>query len=166
MRPDHVPLSLHWWLLVGMGFVALVVTGKLARRRGLMRNARTPPGLRVRKVVIDTGCLRWFAVNGSTIDFSDSGPIDAEFNSNNLALALLKVEPKVIASGYDQVKSIDLRGRRTPRPWAESGSGASGGRESRTYFLPSDEVQDDEIMWQPVRAVVKDRSSPPAAYLN
>ena len=32
MGPDHVPLPLHWWLLVGIGFIALVMTGNLARR--------------------------------------------------------------------------------------------------------------------------------------
>ena len=39
MGPDHVPLPLHWWLLVGMGFIALLMTGNLARRRRLMQTA-------------------------------------------------------------------------------------------------------------------------------
>ena len=44
MGPDHVPLPLHWWLLVGMGFIALLMTGNLARRRRLMQTADTTFG--------------------------------------------------------------------------------------------------------------------------
>ena len=112
--PDHVPLPPHWWLLVGMGFTALVMTCKLARRRRLMHTARTPFGLPVEHLRLNSSWLRLLDENrrstndplysepiGSS-DYEDSGwsaPFRAESRGHEPAP---KKVSNVTATGYER----------------------------------------------------------------
>ena len=97
MGPDHVPLPLHWWLLVGMGFIALVMTGNLARRRCIMQTADTTFGRPARHL---------------RLDLRAEDIVSTRLAAKNVSEA--------IASGNDQGKSIDSGLRRVPRHWARA----------------------------------------------
>ena len=122
MGPDHFPLPLHWWLLVGMGFIALLMMGNLARRRRLMQTADTTFG-------------------------RPATPLQLDLRVENVMPSRLAAKnvSEAIASGNDQGESIDFGLRRVPKHWGKPGSGTSSGRESRTHFLPSDGMQDGSI---------------------
>ena len=108
--PDRIPLPLHWWLLVGMGFIALVMMGNLARRRRLMQTQCTPSGLPARHLRLDSQSTRLLAENGtSTGDLNQSEPTSAKFSGYEL---VSKEVSEAIASGYDQWETTDLRWNR------------------------------------------------------
>ena len=64
--PHHLPLPLQWWPLVGMGFIALVMTGNLARRRRLMHTAHTPFGVMANSSRLDSRSSRLLAQDGTS----------------------------------------------------------------------------------------------------
>ena len=111
--PDHIPLPLHWWLLVGMGFIALLMTGNLARLRRIMKIAHMPPfGLPARYLRLDFWSSQMLAKNATSArDLSHSEPIRAE--SSGYGPASEQVS-KAIASGNDQEESNGVRSRRAP----------------------------------------------------
>ena len=100
--PDHIPLPLHWSLFVGMGFIALVMTGILARRRRLMQTACTLLGLPARHLRLDSRSSRLLAETGtSTGDLDHSERNRAGFSGYDLASRKIS---KAIASRSDQGK--------------------------------------------------------------
>ena len=118
--PDHIPLPLHWWLWVGIGFIAIVMTYKLARRRRLMRTACKLFGLLAGHLRPDSSSSPLLAENGtSTRDFGHSEPTRAGLSANVVTsndLAARKVS-KATASGYGQGKLLHRIVPPVPPSW-------------------------------------------------